>query len=316
MIRQNIMKKKIDLAKKRLENGEIVIFPTETVYGLGGDATNKNAVKRIFKLKKRPLINPLICHFSNKKAVEKNCNINELDKKLIEFFWPGPLTIVLGKKKSSLIDPLVSNNMNSIGCRIPKNKIAINLLKKVNFPVAAPSANIATKISSTHPSHLVKYFKNKILILDGGNSKIGLESTVVKTYKKHIKILRLGSISLEEIKNKLPKIKVTISNHNSLVSPGNQKKHYSPSLPIRINAKKINQNESLLNFGKNNLKSNICEYNLSYKGNLKEASRNFFNYLHLLDNVKSSKIAVAPIPNYGLGKTINDRLKRASYTKK
>ncbi len=309
------MKKKIVLAKKTLENGGIVIFPTETVYGLGGDATNIVAIKKIFKLKKRPFNNPLICHFSNLKAVEKNCKIKKLDKRLMKLFWPGPLTIILEKKKSSLIDPLVSNNMIFIGCRIPKNVIAKKLLKLVNFPIAAPSANISTKISSTHLLHLNKYFKNKILILDGGSSKIGLESTVVKTFNNHIKILRLGSISIEEIKFKIPNIKISIANNKSLISPGNQKKHYSPNLPLRINAKKINKNESLLNFGKNNLKSQICEYNLSYSGDLKEASRNFFHYLHLLDQIKCSKIAVAPIPNHGLGKTINDKLKKASYNK-
>ena len=309
------MKKKINLAKKTLKNGGIVIFPTETVYGLGGDATNIKAVKKIFKLKKRPINNPLICHFKNKEDVEKNCKIKTLDKKLIDLFWPGPLTLILEKKKTSLIDPLVSNNMNFIGCRIPNHKIAKNLLNLINFPIAAPSANIATKVSSTHPLHLVKYFHDKVLILKDGHSKIGLESTVVKTINNNIKILRLGSISLEEIKLKLPNTKITISKKKSIISPGNQKKHYSPNLPIRMNAKKINNNESLLNFGKNNLKSKIFEYNLSTTGNLNEASKNFFHFLHLLDNIKCSRIAVAPIPNYGLGKTINDKLKRASYNK-
>ena len=310
------MKKKIDLAKKSLENGELVIFPTETVYGLGGDATNVDAIKKIYKLKKRPLNNPLICHFKNIKEINKNCKIKKLDKELINCFWPGPLTLILEKKKNSLIKPILSNNLGFIGCRIPKNKIAINLLKSVNFPIAAPSANITTKISSTHQKHLIKNFKNKVFILEGGSTKIGLESTVIKTFKNHIKILRLGCITIENIKKKLPNIKISIVNNKSLISPGNQKKHYSPDLPIRINVTKIRSNESLLNFGKNKLKSKICEYNLSPTGNLKEASKNFFNFLYLLDNSKSTRIAVAPIPDCGLGKTINDKLKRASYKNK
>ena len=311
----NSIQSNIKKAKKYLDKNHCVAVPTETVYGLAGNAYSDLSVKKIFKLKKRPKNNPLICHFKNIKEVKKNCKIKTLDEKLINLFWPGPLTLILEKKKTSSISPLVSNSMNFIGCRIPNNKTAKSLLNLLNFPIAAPSANIATKISSTHPLHLLKYFKKKVFILDGGRSKLGLESTVIKTFNKHIKILRLGSISIEEIKSKLPNVKIIISNNKSIISPGNQKKHYAPNLPIRINVKKINKNESLLNFGKNNLKSNICEYNLSYSGNLKEASKNFFYYLHLLDNTKCSKIAVAPIPNYGLGKTINDKLKRASYNK-
>ena len=307
------MKKMINLAKKTLEKGKLVIFPTETVYGLGGDATNKQAIKKIYELKKRPLNNPLICHFSKIQTVKKNCELNDLDKKLIKFFWPGPLTLILKKKKTSRINPLLSNNKNLIGCRIPKNRIANKLLQSVNFPVAAPSANIATKISSTHYSHLPKNFYKKTLVLKGGRSKIGLESTVIKTSKNSIKILRLGSITVEEIQKKFSKIKISINHYNSLTSPGNQKKHYSPNLPIRINVKKVKSNETLLNFGKNNLFSKIYSLNLSKKGDLIEASKNFFHFLNLLDKVKSEGIAVAKIPTKGLGKTINDRLKRASF---
>ena len=142
---------------------------------------------------------------------------------------------------------------------------------------------------------------------------MGLESTVIQTISNDIKILRLGSISIEEIKHKFSNYKIIIKNSNSKLSPGNQIKHYSPNLPIRLNVIKVKKNESLLNFGKNKLKSNICEYNLSPTGNLIEASKNFFNYLHLIDKSKAVGIAVAPIPKYGLGKTINDRLARASF---
>ena len=302
----------IEIAKKTLENGKLVIFPTETVYGLGADATNIKAIKSIYKVKNRPIRNPLICHFKNFKQVSDNFKINKLDKILIDLFWPGPLTIILRKKKSSKIKSLLSNNKNFVGCRIPKNKIAISLLNSISFPIAAPSANLSTKISTTQPNHISKELKKVSYILKGGSSKIGLESTVIKTFKNTIKILRLGSITIEEISKKLPGIKIKIENYNSKISPGNQLKHYSPNLPIRINISKVKKNESLINFGKNKLVSNICEYNLSPNSDLKEASKNLFNYLHLIDKYKCAGIAVAPIPNKGLGKTINDRLIRAS----
>jgi len=302
----------MQLAKKALEKGKLVIFPTETVYGLGGDATNIKAIKMIYNVKKRPINNPLICHFKNYKQVKENFEINYLDNVLIELFWPGPLTLILKKKKSSNIKSLLSNNKNYVGCRIPNNKIALSLLKSVDFPIAAPSANIATKISSTEPSHISERLKKNAYVLEGGSSKLGLESTVLQTFKNKIKILRLGSITVEEISKKIPNIKVKIENFNSTNSPGNQLRHYSPNLPLRINVSKVELNECLINFGKNNLKSNICEYNLSIKGSLKEASKNLFKYLHLVDKCKCIGIAIVPIPNYGLGKTINDRLIRAS----
>ncbi len=306
------MQKLIKLAKKTLEKGNLVIFPTETVYGLGGDATNSKAIKEIYKLKKRPSSNPLICHFPNLKKVKENFIINKIDSLLIRNFWPGPLTLILKKKTSSLISSGLSNNTDLVGCRIPDHKIAIDILKAVNFPIAAPSANIANKISSTQYDHLSNKLKKNTFVINGGSTILGLESTVIKTFNKKISILRLGSITIEEIKLILPKIKIEVNNNKSKVSPGNLLKHYSPNLPLRIKANKIKKNEVLLNFGKNNLKSNICEYNLSFSGNLKEASRNLFNYLHKLDKCKCSGIAVAPIPNNGLGKTINDRLIRAS----
>ena len=310
------MQKIINLAKKRLEDGNLVIFPTETVYGLGGDATNLRAIKKIYNLKKRPLENPLICHFKNIKEIKENFEINSLDNEIIKKFCPGPLTIILKKRKKCKIHTAVSNNLNYIGCRIPKNKIAINILKSVNFPIAAPSANISTKISPTQTNHISKKLKDNTLIINGGKSLLGLESTVVKTSKNKILILRLGSISIEEIRKKIPNNDIEIKNLNQKVSPGNQKKHYAPNLPIRINVTKVLKNEGLLNFGKNNMKSNICEYNLSAKGSLKEASKNFFNFFFLIDNNKLCKgIAVAPIPSQDLGITINDRLKRASYKK-
>ena len=187
------------------------------------------------------------------------------------------------------------------------------MLKILDFPIAAPSANIATKTSVTHYSDIDEKLKKKVFTLKG-RSKLGLESTVIQVKNKTINILRLGSITEEEIKKKFKKIKIKKIPYTKL-SPGNQKKHYSPNLPIRINVKKVKNYEVLLNFGKNKLSSKIFSLNLSESGSLVEASRNFFHYLHILDKCKCKGIAVAAIPSKGLGKTINDRIKRASFNK-
>ncbi|MDC0232872.1 L-threonylcarbamoyladenylate synthase [Pelagibacteraceae bacterium] len=302
--------KTIEEAKKRLLGGELVIFPTETVYGIGGNAINENAIKLIYQVKNRPFNNPLICHFANISEIEKNFILKNKDYELATAFWPGPLTLILEKNKESKITPLLSNNQNLVGCRIPNNKIAINLLSKIDFPIAAPSANIATKTSVTSIKDLDNNLKKNFCI-DGGTSVLGLESTVIQTTKEGCKILRLGSLTIEEIENKFSQYKIEII--NSKVSPGNQLKHYSPNKPVRINVKNVDENEALLNFGKNKLTSNVKYLNLSIDEDLIEASHNFYNYLNVLDQSNCNGIAVVPIPNNGLGKTINDRLKRAAY---
>ena len=297
-------------AKKRLFRGELVIFPTETVYGIGANAENDNAIRLIYEVKKRPFDNPIICHFPNICEIEKNFILKDKDFELAETFWPGPLTLILEKKKESKITKLVSNYESLVGCRIPNNKIALDLLTKLDFPIAAPSANITMKTSITSINDLDNQLKN-IFYIDGGSSVLGLESTVVQTTNLGCRILRLGSLTIEEIKNKFNNYK--IETIDSKLSPGNQLKHYSPNKAIRTNVKNVFENESLLNFGKNNLKSNIQDLNLSIRGNLIEASHNFYHFLNMLDKSKCDRIAVAPIPNDGLGKTINDRLKRAAY---
>ena len=302
--------KAIEEAKKRLFNGELVIFPTETVYGIGANANNKTAVQLIYQTKKRPLNNPLICHFAKVKEIEKNFLLKEKDYELANAFWPGPLTLILEKNKNSKITSLVSNNQNLVGCRIPNNEIALSLLSQLDFPLAAPSANISNKTSVTSINDLDQNLK-KIFKIDGGSSVLGLESTVIKTTSTGCKILRLGSLTIEEIKVKFSNFKIEVE--NSKLSPGNQLKHYSPNKSIRINVKNVFDNEALLNFGKNNLKSNNHVLNLSMSANLNEASYNFYNFLNILDRSDCKGIAVAPIPNHGLGKTINDRLKRAAY---
>ena len=252
----------------------------------------------------------MICHFANIQEIEKNFILNDKDYELANTFWPGPLTLILKKNNHSKITPIVSNNKMDVGCRIPNNDITLSLLSILDFPLAAPSANVATRTSVTSVKDLDTNLK-EIFYIDGGSSVLGLESTVIKTTTDGCNILRLGSLTIEEIKNKFPKYNIKIIHSN--ISPGNQLKHYSPKKPIRINVNDVKKNEVLLNYGQNKLNSKIKNLNLSNVENLMEASHNFYNYLNILDITECSGIAVAPIPNHGLGKTINDRLKRASY---
>ena len=304
ILEKNDMKIDIKKAQKVLKNGDLVIFPTETVYGLGGDATNEFAIKKIYKVKRRPLNNPIICHFKDIKSIEKNFIFNKVAYILAKKFWPGPLTLILEKKESSNICHILSNQKKFVGCRIPQHPVAQKLLEKIKFPIAAPSANLSTKLSSTKVEHLSGKLKKNILILNGGKSFHGLESTVVDVSNNNVKILRLGSITEEQIKKVVPKVIISKKDNYLKFSPGQQKLHYSPNLPLRINVNSVFKGEALLNFGKNNLKSDIIELNLSPTGNLKEAGKNFYDYLHLLDNSKCNGIAVAPVPNIELGKTI------------
>ena len=304
-------KNKIENAKKLLRSGELVIFPTETVYGLGGNANDKKAVKKIYNIKKRPINNPIICHFANIKEIKRDFDLNTLEEFLAKKLWPGPITLILKKKNQSKISSLVSNNSSYVGCRIPKNKIALKLLRNLHFPVAAPSANFSTRTSVTKFEDLDKKLIKKIYTIKGKQSKLGLESTVIKVKKNSIEVLRLGSITPNEILKVANKSKIKFIT-KSKISPGNLKKHYATQKKIRINVKKVNDDEGLINFGNNNLKSKIINLNLSRNGNLKEASRNLFHFLHKLDQSKCKKIAIAPIPNVNLGLTINDRIKRAS----
>ena len=311
ILNKKYIKNAVKKAKKILHNGGLVIFPTETVYGIGANATNPIAIKRIYEIKNRSYNNPLICHFQSLEKIKNEFEMSEVANKLADCFWPGPLTLILKKKKSSIISPNLSNYKEFVGCRIPHNPIANELLESVPFPIAAPSANISTKLSTTNIKHLDNKLKNKVFFINGGNSRFGLESTVLNVSSKHPKILRYGSITLEQLKKIIPDI-YFLKNHNSkFLSPGQQKKHYSPNIPLRINVNKVLEGEVLLNFGKNNLKSKIFELNLSVSGNLDEAGKNLYDYLHQLDKQEYKGIAVAPIPNNDLGKTINDRLIRA-----
>ena len=301
----------IKKAKKILDNNECVAIPTETVYGLAGNGYSDKACKKIFKLKKRPKNNPLIVHYYNLKNLKKDCFFNNDFIKLYKKFCPGPITFVLFLKEDSKISKFANNNNKTLAVRFPKHPITRNLLKKLNYPLAAPSANLSSKVSAVNSNDVRDDFGKKIkFILDGGRSSIGLESTIIDLKNKP-KILRLGGLETSLIQKVLNKKVLIKNNPLKISSPGQLKLHYSPGIPIRLNVKKIKKGEAcLLISKKKNSKSNY--YFLSKNGNLKEAARNLYSVLRKIKKNKHKSIVVKKIPNKGLGKTINDRLIRAS----
>ena len=301
----------IKKAKNLLNISECVSIPTETVYGLAGNAYSDKACKKIFKLKKRPKNNPLIVHYHKYQDLEKDCSFNENFLKLYKKFCPGPITFILDLKKNSKISKFVTNKKKTLAVRFPKHPVARNLLKRLNFPLAAPSANLSKRVSAVCSSHVKEDFGKKIkYILEGGKSSIGLESTIIDLRKKP-KILRLGGLDFSIIQRALNQ-KVKIQNNPSKIStPGQFKLHYSPGIPIRLNIKKVKDNEAYILIRERKItKSNY--YFLSRNGDLKEAAKNLYSTLRKIKKSKYKSIAVSKIPNKGLGKTINDRLIRAS----
>ena len=301
----------IKKAKKILNKSECVAIPTETVYGLAGNAYSDKACKKIFKLKKRPKNNPLIVHYHNHQNLKKDCILNNNFIKLYKKFCPGPITFVLDLKRDSRISKFATNNKKTLAVRFPKHPVARNLLKKLNYPLAAPSANLSSKVSAVNSKDVKEDFGGKVkYILEGGKSSIGLESTIVDLRNKP-KILRLGGLEISSIQKVLNK-KISVNNNPlKISSPGQFKLHYSPGIPIRLNVKKIKKDEAYLSINRKKItKSNY--YFLSKNGNLKEAARNLYSVLRKIKKNKYKSIAIGKIPNKGLGKTINDRLMRAS----
>ena len=301
----------IKKAKYYLDNNECVAIPTETVYGLAGNAYSSNAVKKIFKLKKRPSFNPLIVHYSKVRDLQKDCEINQYFIKLYRKFCPGPLTFVLKLKKNSQISKYVTNKKKTLAVRFPKHSITRLLLKNLNYPLAAPSANLSTKVSAVEPKHINEDFGNKIkFILKGKKSKIGIESTIIDLTNKP-KILRLGGLEIEKIEKEI-KTKLHFKlNPKKISAPGQLKLHYSPGLPIKLNVKNANDNVAhiLINKRKNDKKN---FFYLSKKSDLKEAAKNLYSTLRKIKKDGYKRIAVEKIPKIGLGLSINDRLNRAA----
>jgi len=301
----------IKKAIKYLNNNECIGIPTETVYGLAANAYSDKGTLKIYKLKKRPKKNPLIVHYYNLNDLKKDCLINLEFLKLYKKFCPGPISFVLKLKRNNRISNNVTNNKKTIAVRFPKHQLTRKLLKVLKYPLAAPSANLSRKISPVSKKDVVDEFGKKIkFILDGGQSKIGVESTIVSLINKP-KILRLGGIE----KNKINKFLINKNKKKykikNIVVPGQGKVHYSPEIPIRLNIKNPKKYEAYMLIKKRKISKKNFFY-LSKKKNLKEAAKNLYKTLRIIKKNKFKSIAVEKIPNIGFGETINDRLIRAS----
>ena len=305
-IQSNIKK-----AKNYLDKKHCVAVPTETVYGLSGNAYSDTSVKKIFKLKKRPLNNPLIVHYYNIDRLKKDCLVNDNFIKLYNKFSPGPITFILKLKKESKISKFVTNKNKTLAVRFPKHRLFKELLKNLDYPLAAPSANVSTRLSSVQASDVKEEFGPKIkYILNGGKCQIGLESTIINLTKKPT-ILRFGGLDISKIEKILKKKVSIITNSKKKISPGQFPLHYSPGIPLRINAKKPKEDEAFLLIKKRKITLKNYYY-LSRKNNLKQAAKNLYSLLRKIKKDGYKMIAVEKIPNIGIGKTINDRLQRAS----
>ena len=301
----------IKKAKNYLDKGCCIGVPTETVYGLAGNAYSNLAVRKIFRLKKRPLNNPLIVHYLNINLLKKDCLINDDFIKLHKKFSPGPITYILRLKKNSKISKYTTNNNKNLAVRFPKHIIFKELLKKLSYPLAAPSANISTRLSSVQASDVKEEFGSKVkYILDGGKCNIGLESTIINLTKKPT-ILRLGGLDISKIK-KILKKKINIDiNPKKKISPGQSHLHYSPGIPLRINIKKPKIDEAFILIKKRKITLSNYFY-LDKKNNLNTAAKNLYSCLRKIKNKGYKSIAIEKISNKGIGRTINDRLIRAS----
>ena len=305
-IQSNIKK-----AKKYLDKNDCIAVPTETVYGLAGNAYSNIAVKKIFKLKKRPVNNPLIVHYYDINKLKQDCHINDNFIKLFNKFSPGPITFILKLKKDSKISSFVTNKQKTLAVRFPKHLLFRKLLNNLNYPLAAPSANISTKLSSVQASDVVEEFGSKIkYILNGGKCQIGVESTIINLTTKPT-ILRFGGLDILKIEKILKKKVVIGTSSKKKIAPGQFPLHYSPGIPLRTNVKDPKNNEAFLLIKKRKITFKNYYY-LSKKNDLKQAAKNLYSLLRSIKKDGYKMIAVEKIPNIGIGKTLNDRLNRAS----
>ena len=301
----------IKKAKKYLNKNYCIGVPTETVYGLAANAYMDSAVKKIFNLKKRPKNNPLIVHYLDIDSLKRDCLINDNFIKLYKKFSPGPITYILKLKENSKISKNVTNNAKNLAVRFPKHKMFKELLRQLDYPLAAPSANITTNVSAVKASDVKDEFGNKIkYILDGGKCSIGIESTIINLTGKP-SILRLGGLDISKIQDTLGlKLNINI-NPKKKVTPGQSRLHYSPGIPLKMNVIRPKNDEAFILIKKRKTKLKNYFY-LSTKNNLTEAAKNLYSCLRKIKNEGYKSIAVEKISSKGLGKAINDRLYRAS----
>jgi len=309
----------LNKAKEYLINDEIIAIPTETVYGLAGNAYCETALKKIFTLKKRPYYNPLIVHIKSASSLNTIASdIPEIALRLAEEFWPGPLTLVL--KKQPHISDLVTAGKDTVAIRVPNHPIALALLEQLDFPLAAPSANPFGSISPTSATHVSNYFEGKLdLILEGGECARGVESTIIGFEDNQPVLYRHGSISIEEIEKIVGKLIISVNNDSKPNSPGMLSRHYAPitntfltnNVPELLKSFQGRKIGLLLFKNEILIEKNIIQEVLSENGDLKEAARKLYAALHRLDKSDLDVIIAEKFPNEGLGKTLNDRLQRA-----
>ncbi len=306
-------------AARCLEGGGLVAFPTETVYGLGADATNARAVARLYEAKGRPSFNPLIAHVSDLAAARRIADFDDRSLRLAEAFWPGPLTLVLTKAGGCPVSDLATAGLETIAVRVPAHPVAQEILRAFGKPIVAPSANISGHVSPTTAEHVFGDLQGRIdIIVDGGPVSVGVESTIVGCFGTPM-LLRPGGLPREDIERVLGEKLARLpedagANEAHPLAPGMLASHYAPHTPVRLNARDLHAGEALLAFGARALpgadKARVM--NLSEAGDLVEAAANLFGYLRALDAGGSGAIAVMPIPDDGLGEAINDRLRRAA----
>ena len=300
-------------AQALLEGGDIVAIPTETVYGLAGDATDGVAVARIFEAKGRPRFNPLIAHVADLEMANRIAVFDPLSSRLAEAFWPGPLTLVLPQRAENGIHPLVTAGLGTIALRMPRG-FGGELIARLGRPLAAPSANSSGRISATTAEAVAADLGDRIrLVVDGGATPVGLESTIVKVEEGRLRLLRPGGIAAEEIEA-VAGVKLSRGSAG-IEAPGMLASHYAPGASVRLNAGKIARGEALLAFGRDRAEGwqeAAAIRNLSETGDLREAAANLFAYMQALDRSGAATIAVEPVPFEGLGEAINDRLARSA----
>ncbi len=310
-----IIGKDISAVKKFLEEGETLGIPTETVYGLAANALNEDAVLKIFSVKNRPHFDPLIVHTHSKDAIKNYVEeIPALAEKLIDAFMPGPVTVLL--KKKNIIPDLVTSGLDNVAIRIPNHALTLELLKQLDFPLAAPSANPFGYISPTTSHHVFDQLQGRIpYILDGGSTEVGVESTIVGFEEDEVIVYRLGGLAIEEIERVIGEVKINLNESSNPKSPGMLKSHYAPRkrLVIGESVNQLTGNIGVIAFDEYvdviELKNQIL---LSPKGDLNEAAKNLFAAMRKLDASDVEKIIAVKFPEVGLGRAINDRLKRAS----
>jgi L-threonylcarbamoyladenylate synthase len=307
-------------AARVLASGGLVAFPTETVYGLGADATSAGAVARLYAAKGRPRFNPLIVHVATPAAARALAAFNADAEKLAQAFWPGPLTLVLPKAPACPVAELATAGLNSVAVRIPASPVALRLLAACGRPVAAPSANRSGHVSPTTAAHVRADLDGVIdLIVDGGPTDVGIESTIVACLDAPM-LLRPGGLAREDIASLLGRPLVepkggAASAEDVPLAPGQLSSHYAPRSPVRLDAESVTPGEALLAFGPSlprGAAQAIKTLNLSSGGDLVEAAANLFSFLRALDAAGAARIAIMPIPHHGLGEAINDRLLRAA----